>query len=165
MRTWRGDPVISKAGSGVCSVVVESLDRVCIPARLEGIVTDEQKKRKHDKRWKDGTIAARQADRRNRLQQAAQVCGYDTIDKLAAAILSGDIIFTNPEGAAQVDGKIYFSATAETIDGLATIVEFRKKYGQPKFTQDQWLEREVRNAVGSIEVATGAAQATQKGSE
>lgn len=63
-------------------------------------------KRKHDKRWKDGTIATRQADRRDRLKQAALVCGYDTIDKLAKAILDGDIIFTKKAGAAQAAQKV-----------------------------------------------------------
>lgn len=69
-------------------------------------MTDEQKKRKRNPVWKDGTIATRQADRRGRLKQAALACGYDTIDKLAKAILDGDIIFTKKAGAAQAAQKV-----------------------------------------------------------
>ncbi len=35
-----------------------------------------------------------QADRRKRLTQAATIAGYNTIDKLAAAIISGEAVVT-----------------------------------------------------------------------
>lgn len=33
-----------------------------------------------------------QAERRSRLTKAANIAGYDTIDKLASAILSGEVV-------------------------------------------------------------------------
>lgn len=50
-----------------------------------------RKPRKHNPDWADNTRKERQQERRERLKQAAQVAGYETIDKLAAAILSGEV--------------------------------------------------------------------------
>ena len=39
-------------------------------------------------------VKAAQVERRNRLSEAANKAGFDTIDKLAAAILSGQVTIT-----------------------------------------------------------------------
>lgn len=44
-------------------------------------------------------VKAAQAERRQRLTEAANLAGFDTIDKLAAAILSGEVIVTQAAGA------------------------------------------------------------------
>ena len=52
--------------------------------------TDKPKRKPERKE----TVKARQAERRARLKQAAQIAGFKTIDKLAAAILGGDVTIT-----------------------------------------------------------------------
>lgn len=43
------------------------------------------------------TMRNRQARRRQRLTEAAKLAGFDTIDKLAAAILSGEVTITKKQ--------------------------------------------------------------------
>ena len=59
------------------------------------------RKRQVDKRTGDNVtperkkdLAEAQANRRKRLTDAANKVGFDTIDKLATAILSGEVIIT-----------------------------------------------------------------------
>lgn len=61
-------------------------------------VEDEKPKRRHDPAWKDSTRTQRQRDRRDRLKRAAQMCGYETIDQLAAAIIDGTVKIVRSDG-------------------------------------------------------------------
>ena len=46
-------------------------------------------------------VAKAQADRRQRLTEAAQKAGYTTIDELAAAILAGEVTITAVQSVAK----------------------------------------------------------------
>ncbi len=51
----------------------------------------EAKKRKRNPAWKDSTIKERSALRRQRLDEVAQLTGYESWRKLETAVLAGDV--------------------------------------------------------------------------
>lgn len=55
--------------------------------RVGAKVTSERKEK----------LKAGQAERRQRLTKAAEIAGFDTIDKLAAAIISGHVVVKTVE--------------------------------------------------------------------
>ena len=98
MRAWRGGPVIPKAGSGVCDTIVESLDRVCIPAGLEGVMSKGQK---YNPAWPDTKEGRteRSAKRRARLREILATVGWKSESEYLTAILDG-VIEAQPKPAA-----------------------------------------------------------------
>jgi len=99
MRARRRDPVIPKAGSGVCIVDMEQVDRACLSARLEGMMSKGQK---YNPAWPDSAEARtrRTQERRKRIRELIVAAGWKGESALLTAFGDGIVeVPRNPAGA------------------------------------------------------------------